>query len=490
MNYVFMGRLMVVGVLTAFSAGFGIGLSIFSVQKTSTAAIVEPEAIEPIATQPTLVAASPDVYEAPSYTDQPVDAAIPASLEQDIIEDTDKSEDTDYRIAALSAPEILERPVEEVEKPSILRAVTVGKGDTLSKLLSRNDIPRQEAYDITVSLKDHFDPRRLRVGQNLSLELNSGTAEAEFSLASLEIEIDSITTMRMERSPEGEFQFQELKENLTEETQYRSGQIRSSLSADASRAGVPAGTLQEMIRLFSWDVDFGRDIHPGDGFELVYEQSTNDDGSYVESGPLIYARLNLDGHDVEAFRFRFSDGSIDYYGRDGKSVRKSLLKTPVDGARMSSGFGNRRHPIKGYIKKHKGVDFAAPTGTPIFAAGKGKIIEMGRKGGYGNYVRIRHNGTYDTAYAHLHGFKKTLKKGNRVSQGDVIGYVGSTGFSTGPHLHYEVIKNGVQINPLKAEQINLAVLNGADLKLFQQQLASIDGLREELSTSEVAASGE
>jgi murein DD-endopeptidase MepM/ murein hydrolase activator NlpD len=208
----------------------------------------------------------------------------------------------------------------------------------------------------------------------------------------------------------------------------------------------------------------------------------------VRGGDLLYARLTLSGRDLEAYRFMLPDGSVEYYDRTGKSLRKFLLRTPVDGARLSSRFGMRRHPILGYTRMHKGVDFAAPSGTPIYAAGNGKVTKAGRNGGYGNYVEIRHNGEYSTAYAHLSRFAKGMSPGQRVSQGQVIGYVGTTGRSTGPHLHFEVRRQGSQINPLKLKSVALGQLGGNDLERFKAEMARIDRMRQDLADGTQLAS--
>ena len=233
-----------------------------------------------------------------------------------------------------------------------------------------------------------------------------------------------------------------------------------------------------MIRAFSFDVDFQRELQPGDRFALLYETLHEHDGQLAKPGDLLYAELVLSGKPIGIYRFTPESGITDYFTADGRSVRKSLLRTPIDGARISSGYGMRRHPILGYSKMHRGVDFAAPTGTPIYAAGHGTVEKAARFGGYGKYVRIRHNGSYKTAYAHLSRYGRGIKAGARVKQGQVIGYVGSTGRSTGPHLHYEVISNGKQVNPRSIKLPAGERLKGADLKAFQEARERIDALRE------------
>ncbi|MCK5275569.1 MAG: M23 family metallopeptidase, partial [Alphaproteobacteria bacterium] len=220
------------------------------------------------------------------------------------------------------------------------------------------------------------------------------------------------------------------------------------------------------IRIFSWDVDFQRDIRKGDGFEVMYERFFDDNGELAHNGEVVYASLTLSGKRHAVYRHILKNGDVDYFDEKGQSAKKALMRTPIDGARLSSGFGKRKHPILGYTKMHKGLDFAAPRGTPIYAAGNGTVNYAGKKGGYGNYVRIRHNGTYQTAYAHMSGIARGVRKGKRVNQGQVIGYVGTTGRSTGNHLHYEVIRNGKFINSRRMHLPSGKALKGDDLAAF------------------------
>jgi len=226
--------------------------------------------------------------------------------------------------------------------------------------------------------------------------------------------------------------------------------------------------LAEIIRLYSFDIDFQRDIQKGNKLEIMYKILYNEQRNDKSYGDIEYVNLTFNKNNLEYFIFKTSEGFIDYFNREGKNVRKALMKTPLDGARISSNFGNRKHPILGYNKLHRGVDFAAPTGTPVYAAGNGVIEYANRNGGYGKYIRIRHNSSYKTAYAHLNSFKKGISKGTRVNQGQIIGYVGSTGRSTGPHLHYEVIYQGKAINPMKMKLPSGKILKGKELIKFTE----------------------
>lgn len=247
--------------------------------------------------------------------------------------------------------------------------------------------------------------------------------------------------------------------------------IHGSLYGTANAAGIPSKITAEIIKALSYDVDFQRDIKRGDKLTVLYEGTANYKGRVVKADKLHYVKIDLGKRDVEIY---VTDNGF-YYG-NGESAKKSLLRTPVDGARITSGFGMRFHPILNYSKMHKGTDFGASTGTPIYAAGDGTIVEAGKKGAYGNYVKIKHNKTYSTAYAHASRFGKGIKPGVKVKQGQVIAYVGTTGRSTGPHLHYELLKNGEQVNPTSATNLNFAgKLGGKELKAFkvkQDQLAA------------------
>jgi murein DD-endopeptidase MepM/ murein hydrolase activator NlpD len=380
-----------------------------------------------------------------------------------------------------------------------IEQVTVESGDTLMDILSRAGIGAAEAYAAAQSLRKVYDPRRLRAGQELLITAAAADADtgagAPRRLIGLALDLSFDHAIRVTRAADGSYAAAKLERPQQRRTVHRFGAISDSLYLAAQRAALPSNLTAELIKLFSWDVDFQRDIQPGDRFETMFEEVSLQDGAALQDArvsvrgeDLLYARLTLSGRDLEAYRFVLPDGSVEYYDRTGRSLRKFLLRTPVDGARLSSRFGMRRHPILGYTRMHKGVDFAAPSGTPIYAAGNGKVTKAGRNGGYGNYVEIRHNSEYSTAYAHLSRFAKSMSPGRRVSQGQVIGYVGTTGRSTGPHLHFEVRRNGSQINPLKLKSVALAQLGGKDLERFKAEMARIDRMRQDMADGTQLAS--
>jgi murein DD-endopeptidase MepM/ murein hydrolase activator NlpD len=372
---------------------------------------------------------------------------------------------------APAAPASDPEPVLEAER------VVVQRGDTLLEILLRSGIDRAEAHEVVGTLATVYDPRRLRVGQAMAVEVErAGDALAAPRLAALSLNLDFGNDLRVERDANGDFAARKVDRELVQTVHAAHAVIDTSLYQTARRHDVPDEALVNLANIFSWDLDFQRDVHPGDSFELVYEQVESPDGE-VRGGEVLFASLKLRGRQVHAYRYEHADGTIGYYDIDGRSLRKWLMRTPIDGARLSSGFGPRRHPILGYNRMHRGVDFAAPTGTPIYAAGDGILTKAGRNGSYGNYIQIRHNDEFSTAYAHMSRFADGIKKGARVRQGQVIAYVGSTGRSTGPHLHYEVLQNGRQINPMSIKPQTAARLAGADLERFRRQIETINASR-------------
>ncbi|MGI9417137.1 MAG: peptidoglycan DD-metalloendopeptidase family protein, partial [Geminicoccaceae bacterium] len=359
------------------------------------------------------------------------------------------------------------------------RRVEVRKGDSLTTILKRAGINGQQVHSALRSLKGVYDPRGLRVGQELVVTAATRDDQPA-QLLSIALDLSFDHQLLITRDAAGDFSTKKIEQAKRRELVHRSGDIEDSLYLSARRASLPNSVTDRLIRLFSWDVDFQRDIRRGDRFETLYEEVTLEKDESQVKGELVYAGLTLRGKLIDAYLFSPDGGLRTYYDSEGRSLRKFLLRTPIDGARLSSHFGKRRHPVLGYTKMHKGTDFAAPRGTPIYAGGSGRIEKAERYGGYGNYIRIRHSDTWGTAYAHMHKFAKGMRPGARVRQGQVIGYVGTTGRSTGNHLHYEVLKNGKQVNPMKMKQPPATKLAGADLKAFEKERVRIDAMRERL----------
>jgi len=380
-----------------------------------------------------------------------------------------------------TAPIIKTAAIEAAARPAtISRAVRVARGDTLMALLVRAGAERAEASEAIAALRAVFDPRGLKPGQKIDVGLAApldGAAKGKGRLLSIGLRPSVERDVRVIRGTDAAFVAKEIARKLDRRAVAAIGRIESNLSLAAQAAGLPRRTMAELIRMYSFDVDFQRDLRGGDSFEVLYEGLYEQDGTLAKSGDILYAALTLSGQRLALYRFTPKSGRTHYFDAKGRSVRKTLMRTPIDGARLSSGFGMRRHPILGYSRMHRGVDFAAPRGTPIYAAGDGRIEVAGRNGGYGRYVRIRHNSTYKTAYAHMSRIAKGVRKGKRVKQGQVIGYVGTTGRSTGPHLHYEVLVNGKQVNPRKVKLPSGEKLKSADLTTFAARRAEIDRMR-------------
>jgi murein DD-endopeptidase MepM/ murein hydrolase activator NlpD len=351
--------------------------------------------------------------------------------------------------------------------PPVIKHLVVARGDTLMALLVKAGVPRGEAYAAIAAVSKVYEPRDIKPGLRMTLTRRAEKPGAPLLLRGLDLDVDARQRVALRRDDTGGFRAESLKRRLTARTVRASGVITSSLYLAGRRAAVPPAVLAKLIRIFSFDVDFQRDVQPDDSFEVMFERLHDETGAVVAEGDILIAEMVLSGKRMRLYRHITTDGETDYYDAKGRSVRKALVVTPIDGARISSGYGRRRHPILGYTKMHRGTDFAAPRGTPVYAAGRGIIEKAGRNGAFGNYIRIRHNATYKTAYAHLKGYARGIKRGKRVKQGQVIGYVGSSGRSTGPHLHYEILRNGKQINPKRLNLPSGRILKGADLAGFQ-----------------------
>jgi len=369
-----------------------------------------------------------------------------------------------------------------VELPGEKRVIEVRRGDTLFGLLTKAGLSEAEAQAAGHSLADVFSPSDLKVGQEITLNFATGAgpaADSDTKLVALTLQPSMERDVKLTRDAAGQFIAAAIDKPLTERVDRAAGQIDISLFEAAREAGVPVGLIGDIIKAYSYDVDFQRDIHEGDSFEVMYERFDNEKGDLAKAGRLLYASLIIGGKPTPIYYFE-RDGDGEYFTADGVAVRKSLLKTPIDGARITSGYGMRVNPILGYSAMHQGIDFGAPTGTPIFAAGNGVVEEIGWKNGYGKYIKLRHNGTYETAYAHTSRFASGLQKGSKVKQGQVIAYVGTTGRSTGPHLHFEIMVNGEHVNPSSVKTVASDKLNGPALKAFKAQVATLQNQRREL----------
>lgn len=376
----------------------------------------------------------------------------------------------------------------EAESASLIqeKTVSVSSGDTLMGLLTKEGLGRSEAHTIISTLGDVFNPRRLRQDHEIVLAFETiDNYDPMFQRMSLKLDVSK--EVQVSRCPENGFVAQEIVRELQSRPARAEAKISSSLYNAAVSAGMPVEVLMLMIRAYSFDVDFQRDIRQGDSFRVMFEEMVDDNGNFIRGGSVLYAELNTRGRSLPIYRYETTDGEVDFFNDKGQSVRKTLMVTPVDGARLSSGYGKRRHPVLGYSRMHKGLDFAAPTGTPIMAAGDGVVEYAGRKGNYGNYIRIRHPNEYHTVYAHMSRFGSGIRQGSRVKQGEIIGYVGSTGMSTGPHLHYEVHFRGSHVNPASVKTPPGRTLKGEELDRFMSAKGSLETLFASLESREKLA---
>ncbi|MEH6632606.1 MAG: M23 family metallopeptidase [Halopseudomonas aestusnigri] len=371
----------------------------------------------------------------------------------------------------------------------IEKMVTVSSGDTLMSLLVTAGATRTEAHGAITALTDVYSPRKIRPGLDIALtfappitaeEIEKSRDVGPLRAMQFQPSVERIVKVSTAEGETTKYIAEEIQRPLTMRMARSTNEITSSLYMAATNVGVPNDIMIKLIRAYSFDVDFQREIQKGDSFEAVYEAYYDEDNNLARTGEMIYGNLNLSGDDLQLYRYTPSSGFTDYFNEKGQSAKKALMRTPVDGARLSSRFGKRKHPVLGYNKVHKGVDFAAPRGTPIYAAGDGVIVRANRFSSFGNYVKIRHHSGYETAYAHLKGFAKGMKKSKRVRQGQIIGYIGTTGRSTGPHLHYEVLFNGRQVNPLGVKLPAGEKLKNADLKKYKVEKQKIDNMMNEL----------
>ncbi len=352
----------------------------------------------------------------------------------------------------------------------------IEKGETLLSVLNKYGIAGgKDRAELVSAIKEEFKLSSVFTGQKIILDISGGYSK--FILAKVNrieiIENPEKAAVISWNDAIGGYTPQAVTYKLVKHTVETAGTIESSVSLAMQEQGIGKGAINDFLNLFSFDTDFQRDIRKGDKFDIVYNKFTDRDGNDVRSGDILVAELSIQGVRKRYYRYVSPDGKVAYYNYNGRSEQKALLKTPIAGARLSSGFGRRRHPILGFTKLHAGTDFAAPRGTPIFSAGDGTVEIAGRHGTFGVYIRIRHNGTYKTAYAHLRALALGVRSGIKVKQGQIIGYVGTTGRSTGPHLHYEVWKNGRPINSQRLRLASRKSLSGKELDDFKKKTKSL-----------------
>jgi murein DD-endopeptidase MepM/ murein hydrolase activator NlpD len=390
-----------------------------------------------------------DASDAQQATNAPVDS--PFAQIESAPDETDKT----AQQQPAPAPALAKNPQH--------REVIVGKGDTLSTLFEKVGLPAATVNEVLASDKQAKQFTQLKRGQKLEFELTP-----DGQLNNLHSNLSDLESITLTKDAKG-FAFNRITTKPVMRSAYVHGVINSSLSQSAARAGLSHSMTMDMASVFGYDIDFAQDIRQGDEFDVIYEQKVAN-GKVVGTGNILSARFTNRGKTYTAVRYTNKQGNSSYYTADGNSMRKAFIRTPVDFARISSRFSmGRKHPILNKIRAHKGVDYAAPRGTPIKAAGDGKVLLAGRRGGYGNTVIIQHGNTYRTLYGHMQGFAKGVQTGGNVKQGQVIGYIGTTGLSTGPHLHYEFQVNGVHVDPLGQKLPMADPIAKAERARFMQQ---------------------
>ena len=355
---------------------------------------------------------------------------------------------------------------------------TVVQGETLRSILSKYDVNSNEIEKIRLQIKKHTDPNKINIGSELIFTTEKNENK-KVSVNKIIIPVSKTINILVYEDDSNNLVSEKVISKLYKKLLISENIINSSLYKSAMEIKIKPETIVEFARIFGFEIDFQRDIRKGDSFRILYEVFYDEDGKQAKTGSILFAYMSVNGREINLYRFG-NNKDYGYFDAFGKSVEKALMKTPINGARLSSSFGMRKHPISGFTKMHKGTDFAAPMGTPIMASGSGTILAAKWCGGGGNCVKIKHNSTYTTVYAHMKSFGKGIRVGRKVRQGQIIGYVGSTGISTGPHLHYEVIVNGKHVNSRTLKLPSGKVLKGNERKLFEIERIKTDVLISEI----------
>tara|TARA_A100001011_G_scaffold361955_1_gene410526 strand:- start:1051 stop:2346 length:1296 start_codon:yes stop_codon:yes gene_type:complete len=373
---------------------------------------------------------------------------------------------------------ILSKITSELENRFIDINYKVKSGDTYESIINGIDLSKDEKKLFLQTIKKNKLIKILKPNQKIYFKIDK---KEKPKILEFIVELNKTKEVYFIRDfKDKNYQSKILEKNLKKIITYKENKITNSLYQAATNLKINPNIIIEFARLYGFQVDFQRDVWRDDSFQIIYEEFLNEDGDIIETGNIIFANLSLQNKDLKLYRYEYEKNKVDYFDENGKSMRKTLMKTPINGARLSSAFGKRKHPILGFTKMHTGTDFAAPTGTPILASGDGIVTRAQWCGGGGNCVKIKHNRVYQTVYAHMSKFGRGIKKGTRVKQGQIIGYVGSTGLSTGPHLHYEVIENGRKINSQKLKLPSGKTLEGDQRKIFEVNKIKIDVLKSNL----------
>ena len=354
--------------------------------------------------------------------------------------------------------------------------VKVLPGETLQSAVQRTGVAADEAKAVVAMLGKALDTVHIKAGLAFQAAIAHPRGQrGPARLIGLSMKTGPASTVTLSRTFDGALKLRELEEKVSDETTVAEGHMQGSLYESAVKAGADSRLVTEAAKLFSHKIDFAREIHPSDQFKLVFDRKVTESGRTISTGDLLYAEVAAKGQTTRFYRFD-DNGKVDYFDELGKNIKGFLLRTPLDSVRVTSGFGMRMHPLLGYTRMHAGIDFGAPVGTPVFAAGSGVIKEERWAGGYGHWLKIEHQGGWATGYGHLSAYAAGLHVGQHVQQGQVVAYVGSTGMSTGPHLHYEVMLGNQKLNPISAKVPQGTVLAGRELAAFKAQKAHIDKL--------------
>ena len=355
----------------------------------------------------------------------------------------------------------------------------IKKGDSIQKILKKLKIKNNEIQEVIKQYKKYATSNQLLTGNKIDIIVKKNKSKKDNSIIKFSIPVTKSTTIAINKNELGKITSEKIITKLYKRNIFVENIIKNNLYKAALEVKINPNAIIEFARIFGFEIDFQRDLRKNDYFKILYEKYYDEDGEFIKSGSILYAHMNVNNREITLYKFG-SDENYGYFDLNGKSVEKALMKTPINGARLSSSFGMRKHPILGYNKMHKGTDFAAPMGTPVMASGSGTVSLAKWCGGGGNCIKIKHNSTYETVYAHLKSFAKGIRKGKKVRQGQIIGFVGSTGMSTGPHLHYEVIVNGEKVNSQKLKLPSGKVLKGDERQLYEIHRIKTDVLIAEM----------
>ena len=369
--------------------------------------------------------------------------------------------------------------LDQIKSPFTNIDYEIKKGDTIQKILQQYKIQNNEIQTVINQYKKYGNPNRLLVGNKIDIIVQKILPANKNLLLKFSVPITKSTTIEITKDSENQIISKKIITKLYKKKILSENIIRKNLYSSAVEANINPDTIIEFARIFGFEIDFQRDIRKNDYFKIVYEKYFDENGEFIKSGSILYAQMIVNGREISLYKFG-DDKEYGYFDLNGKSAEKALMKTPINGARLSSPFGVRKHPILGFNKLHTGTDFAAPEGTPIMASGSGTITRAKWCGGGGNCIKIKHNSTYTTIYAHMKSFAKGIKVGKKIRQGHIIGYVGSTGMSTGPHLHYEVIVNGKKLNSQKLKLPSGKILKDNERTQFEIHRIKTDVLIAEL----------